>query len=166
METAKRGRRVTDINSEKVKVFINSLKSGAYIQTACTFAGIGESTVHRWLERGRKENARIESGEEALVDEQPYLELWESIEKARAEATLRNVTLIQTAAQNGTWQAAAWFLERTNPSLYGRRNYNEITGKDGGALDVNLSVEELDRKIAVLMGEVTDESGESTQSTE
>jgi hypothetical protein len=160
--TATKGRRVTDINSDKVKVLIASLKNGAYLQTACTYAGIGESTVHRWLERGRTENAKIESGENATDTEKPYLELWESIEKARAEATLRNLTLIQTAAQNGTWTAAAWYLERTNPALYGRRNYNEVTGANGGALEINLTAEELNAKIATIMGEVLVESGETS----
>lgn len=168
----KQGRKVTDPTSDRVAVLVNALKSGAYLETACTYAGIGESTVYRWLERGRTENERLEKGEEANPDEASYLELWEAIEKARSEATLRNVTLIQTAAQNGTWTAAAWWLERTSPKLYGRRNYNEVTGKDGGALEVNMTAEQLDRKIALLMGEVSEmgevteyESGEPTQTT-
>jgi len=29
------------------------------------------------------------------------------------------------------WHAAAWKLERRNPRLYGRRTYQEVTGRDG-----------------------------------
>lgn len=147
------GRNAPDVNSDKIKAFINALKNGAYIETACTYTGVGESSVYRWLERGRAENARIESGEKTDPNETPYWELWEAIEKARSEATLRNLTLIQTAAQGGSWQAAAWYLERTTPKLYARRNYNEITGANGGAVEVSLSVDDLNAKIATLMGE-------------
>ena len=152
-ETKKAGRNAPSVNAEKIKVFINSLKNGAYIETACTYAGVGESSVYRWLERGRNENARIEEGGSPDPKETPYWELWEAIEKARSEATLRNLTLIQTAAQGGSWQAAAWYLERTSPKLYARRNYNEVTGKDGGALEVSMSVDDLNAKIASLMGD-------------
>lgn len=160
MATKKAGRNAPDVNSEKIKTLIASLKNGAYLDTACTYAGIGSSSVYRWLERGRLENERIEAGEKPSPDEKPYWEIWESIEKARSEATLRNVTLVQTAAQNGSWQAAAWFLERTNPRLYGRRNYNEVTGSEGKPLEVSVSVDDLNAKIAQLMGE-HNELGES-----
>ena len=47
------------------------------------------------------------------------------------------------------------------PALYGRRNYNEITGANGGPLQVEMNVDELDRKIGVIMGEILDESGQT-----
>jgi len=147
------GRQAPTIEDERIKVLIASLKNGAYVETACTYAGVGVSSVYRWLERGKAENDRLETGETADPNETPYWEIWEAIEKARSEATLRNVTLVQSAAQNGSWQAAAWFLERTNPKLYGRRNYNEVTGADGKPLEVSVSVDDLNAKIASLMGE-------------
>ena len=165
MAKSKTGRKVASIDSTKVQTLINALKAGAYIQTACVYAGVSESTVYRWLDRGRKENERIENEEQPNAEEAPYLELWESIEKARAEATLRNLQVIQTSAQNGSWQASAWFLERTMPALYARRAYNEVTGPNGGPLQVDLTVEELDQKIGVIMGEVLDESGQTSITT-
>jgi hypothetical protein len=55
---------------------------------------------------------------------------------------LRNIGIIQTAAQNGTWQAAAWYLERTNPKKWGRHDTVEVTGTDGGAIQVEVSVKD------------------------
>lgn len=147
------GRQAPTVNDERVKVLINSLKNGAYVETACAYSGIGTSSVYRWIERGKAEDERLQNGDTPNPEETPYWEIWDAIEKARSEAMLRNITLIQTAAQSGSWQAAAWFLERTNPKLYGRRNYNELTGADGGALEVALSVDDLNAKIASLMGE-------------
>lgn len=151
--TKKAGRNAPTINDERVKVLIASLKNGAYVETACAYSGIGTSSVYRWIERGRAEEDRLQAGEAPNPEETPYWEIWDAIEKARSEATLRNITLIQTAAQNGSWQAAAWFLERTAPKLYGRRSYNEVTGANGGAVEVALSVDDLNAKIASLMGE-------------
>jgi len=147
------GRQAPSLSDEKLKVLIASLKNGAYVETACSYAGIGTSSVYRWLERGRVEDERLQNGEAPNPEETPYWEIWDAIEKARSEATLRNLTLIQTAAQSGSWQAAAWYLERTSPKLYARRNYNEVTGANGGALEVALSVDDLNAKIASLMGE-------------
>jgi hypothetical protein len=64
------------------------------------------------------------------------------VEKARADAVIRNVGIIQQAAQDGSWQASAWYLERTNPRKWGRHETVEITGADGGAIQVQHSVKD------------------------
>ena len=35
---------------------------------------------------------------------------------------VHNFEIVQSAAQNGVWQAAAWILERRFPARWGRRN--------------------------------------------
>ena len=50
--------------------------------------------------------------------------------------------MIQKAAQEGSWQASAWYLERTNPRKWGRTETVEITGADGGAIAVAYSIKE------------------------
>ncbi len=49
-----------------------------------------------------------------------YREFLEAIEKAEAQAKVRNVTIIQAAAKDN-WQAAAYWLERRYPEEWGRR---------------------------------------------
>ncbi len=51
----------------------------------------------------------------------PYTEFRDAVEKARAEAEARKLSVIHTAAESGIWQAAAWFLERSFPKRWGRR---------------------------------------------
>ncbi len=46
------------------------------------------------------------------------MEFLESIKKAKAKAVIRNVLIIQTAAKK-TWQAAAWWLERSHHKDWG-----------------------------------------------
>jgi transposase len=118
---------------------------------AAAHAGIAYSTLASWNARGRRELERTANGEKPDPKEAPFVEILEAVEKARAEATVRNVTLISRAAQDGTWQAAAWWLERTQPRKYGRRT--EVTGPDGGPMEHNVTVADLEATIAGLLGE-------------
>lgn len=43
-----------------------------------------------------------------------------AIEKAKSERKAVMVQTITKAAQGGTWQAAAWYLERQYPAEYAR----------------------------------------------
>jgi hypothetical protein len=70
--------------------------------------------------------------------EQIYQEFREAVEKAKAEAEVRDVTLIDKAAKDGSWQAAAWKLERKFPNKWGRVNRTEISGPDGAPVKVDI----------------------------
>jgi transposase-like protein len=129
--------RPTKLTDDVQKRVLDALRSGNYMETAARYAGIDESTLHRWIARGKEDDA-----------EEPYREFCKSVERARAEAEVRNLHLIQSAAQGGTWQAAAWFLERSFPGRWGRREKVEMSGPDGGPITL--------KGLADLMG-VSDE---------
>jgi transposase len=154
------GRKVTPATDVRVERLIEALKAGNYLEHACDYAGIGKSTVYRWLDRGQQEAENIEQGLKPDRHEKQYVELWDAIKRARSEATVRNVALIQQAARNGTWQAAAWWLERTAPQQYGRSVRAEVTGENGEPIKVSVTVNALEAKIAALIGEI-DESSDS-----
>jgi hypothetical protein len=141
----KKGRRVSKLQDPKVQLLIQALDEGNYIEIACSYAGLAPSTVYRWLERGRAERASQELGIDPDPNEAEYLELCESVEKARATAVLRNVSIIQTAANTGQWQAAAWWLERSMPNQYGRKIQAEVSAP--------VSVKELEARMLTLLGE-------------
>jgi len=102
---------------------IQALQAGNYQDTACAFAGIAPATYYRWMA-----DAELPDADKELV------EFREEVIKARAEAEIRNVAQIQLAAQEGTWQAAAWYLERSHPNRWGR--YQRV--------DVDVTVEAID----------------------
>lgn len=105
-----------------------ALRGGNYIDTSCEYAGIAVSTYHRWMNEATEDNAsNIKK------------EFREAVVKARSEAEIRNVTLIQRAATGGTWQAAAWWLERSHPTKWGRqqRITQEISGPNGSPIQVS-----------------------------
>ncbi len=117
--------RPTKLVPERVERLLEAIRVGNYINTAVVYAGITEATFYRWLEIGEANK------------EGKYREFLESVKKAEADAEARQVALISKAA-NETWQAAAWLLERKHPARWGQRNKTEVTGKEGGPIQVDI----------------------------
>ena len=97
---------------------VASLRAGAYIETAAAAAGVSASTVHAWLRRA--EDHPDDCGS-------PFLEFLEAVERARAEAELEAISVIRDAAPR-SWQAAAWYLERSYPKRWGRQAPKPVDG--------------------------------------
>jgi transposase-like protein len=95
------------------------------IESACALVGISRSTYHKWMNE--------------------YSDFSDTIQKARAEAVQGYLQVIKDAASDGTWQAAAWWLERVLPTQYGRKTTIETISTD--ALVARL--EELERDLAI-----------------
>jgi transposase-like protein len=140
--------RRSKLTPETQQAIINALNSGNWLETAAHYAGIASATLYNWLDRGRIERERIDADEEPYESESAYVEFLEAVEKARSQAQVRAVGLIQKAAIDGTWQAAAWFLERSDPQRWGRYGRVEVTGANGGAVAVDVtSLEEKVKKV-------------------
>lgn len=124
-----------------IEAITKALKAGCTKKDACSLASISEQTFYRWLREGEKDS---EGGE--------AWQFCESIKKAIAEARARNVTIIQKHAVNN-WTAAAWWLERSDPESWGKRDKVEMTGADGGAMEMKvISENEInDEEIADIM---------------
>jgi|LakMenEpi03Aug12_release.lakeMendotaPanAssembly.Ray.scaffolds.fasta_scaffold360217_2 transposase len=118
----------------------NAIAAGSYSEIAARYAGVSSTTFYKWMALGDGDNA-----------ESPYREFREAVENARATSEVRNIGLIQQAANNGTWQAAAWYLERTSPARWGRRSALEVSGTEGGAIRIDVSIDELETKVAKLL---------------
>jgi transposase len=143
--------RSSKLTPEVQKAIVEALRAGNYQESAAAYVGISHTTFHNWLNRGREEARRITDGEKANPKEAAYLEFLDAVEKARGEAEVRNVMHIQRAAQEGTWQAAAWFLERSFPRRWGRKDRHEHVGDNGEAIKVSVSTGELEEKVKSLL---------------
>lgn len=91
--------RPTKLTPELQAAVVQAIAAGNTRHDAAEYAGVGMRSLYRWLARGRK----AKGGR--------YRHLWQAVKKAEADAVVRNVAIIQKAAQK-TWQAAAWWLER------------------------------------------------------
>lgn len=127
------GRR-SKLTPEIQEKIVIAIEAGNYADAACRYAGIDYSTFFRWMQKGEES------------DDQ-YGEFRKAVEKARAHAEVKYVAVIDRAAREGTWQAAAWWLERTQPQKYGRKERYEVSGPDGGNIVVDVSMEELESKV-------------------
>lgn len=117
----------------RLQVLYNALSQGMTIKSACALAGIHQSTYFEW------------------VTNKP--EFTELVKRAESEMKERALKVINQAAQNGQWQAAAWLLERREPNEYGRQDRVRIE-------DVRGTAEKLAEKIGVTVEELLAEVGE------
>jgi hypothetical protein len=127
------------LTEEIQEAIITALRNGHYMDDAANLVGISEHTAYNWIARGRKASEETEQGIEPAAEELKYLRFFQSVKAARSEAIDRNLTVIRTAAQDGSWQASAWYLERTNPQKWGRRDTVALTGAEGQQVSVEIS---------------------------
>ena len=113
--------RPTKLTPDVHAAIVNAILAGNYAETAARYAGVTPATFYNWTARGREAKQGI------------YFEFFDAIEKAKAQAEVRDVAIIERAA-NDTWQAAAWMLERKFPARWGRTDRAELTGKNGGPI--------------------------------
>jgi len=143
---AKRGR-PSLINEKLIDELTGYLAEGLYIEHACSLVGIHDSTFHSWMRRARQEQADRNAGLDPTPDNDIFLHLLASVEKAHAIAAREHLGNIRAAANDGTWQASAWILERKFPKMWGRVDRTELSGPGEGPIRVNVSTEDLERKI-------------------
>lgn len=96
---------------EVIDRFVELVGAGNYLKSAAAGAGLRERGVHEWLREGATGQGR------------PWCQdFHRRVTVARAEAQIRALGQINKAASSGTWQAAAWFLERSDPTHWGGRH--------------------------------------------
>jgi transposase len=130
--------RPTKLTPEIQDKIIDAIQAGNYQDAAARYAGIDPATYYRWMSKGEDPDS-------------PYSEFREAIERAKAAAEVESVAIIKLAARDGTWQAAAWWLERTRPQKFGRKERYEVTGAEGGNLQVNVSMQDLEEKVSRIL---------------
>ena len=86
-----------------------ALSQGATYQLASAYAGITYETFNTW--RGK------------------FSEFSDAVKKAEARAAVGWLAQIERAATEGSWQAAAWKLERRYPDDWGRKERLDISIK-------------------------------------
>ena len=112
--------RKSKLNKELIEKAYKLVAAGNYHKDVYPILGVDESTWYRWLSDGEKAKSGIKR------------EFYETIKKAEKDAIARNVALIQQAAKEGNWQAAAWWLERKYFEDWGRKDKVDLTAdKDG-----------------------------------
>jgi hypothetical protein len=92
------------------------LASGTTRARAAQRAGVPDNSLKRWLAEGKVVRRQLDHAPPPPPS--PELPIAERL--VQAEPGL--VAAIIQAAQRGSWQAAAWLLERSYPDRWGRRD--------------------------------------------
>jgi hypothetical protein len=144
--------RPTKLTPDIHRAIVTALEAGNYQDDSAAYAGVSTSALYNWMARGRAERERVEAGEKPRKAEAIFVEFVDAVESARAKAAVRHVANIAKAANEGAWQASAWYLERSYPQKWGRLNRTEISGPDGGPIETRVDLEALDEKLSALLG--------------
>jgi hypothetical protein len=86
---------------------VQALRSGNYLDTCASLAGVHPDTLKQWLKRGAQDP----------TGQTPEGRLWARIAAAMSEAEAIDVARMNRAAQKD-WRAAAWVLERRWPERW------------------------------------------------
>lgn len=115
--------RPTKLTQEVHDLIVEAVRAGNYYEVAARAAGVEASTFYKWMKRGREGKGKR------------YVEFFHAVEQARAEAERESVEIVRNAAKKD-WAAASWWLERIAPARWGRRDKFEVTGAEGGPVQV------------------------------
>lgn len=92
--------RPSKFNDETIAKLTQAIQLGSTFALACKYAQISERTFYEWMAN------------------KPQFS--QAIKEAEGKAAITWLAKIEKAASEGTWQAAAWKLERRYPNEYGR----------------------------------------------
>lgn len=94
---------------------LQAIRAGVPRCKAAEACNISPRTLRTWLARGKR-------------GEEHYGEFRRDVAKAEADCVADMVAIVQEAARAGTWQAAAWWLERRHPDAWGteRRRLRDL----------------------------------------
>ena len=121
---AKIGHRPSKLTPAVHHAIVESVRAGTPIIHAAAAAGVtSTSTIYQWIAKGGKDPAS------------PYAAFARDIKSAEADAVAKNVRIVLQAGEK-SWQAAAWWLERTHPEEFARRDGLAL----GASSDVTVKV--------------------------
>jgi transposase len=99
--------RPSKLTPEAIAQLEQLVRAGTTIDVAAAAVGVNRATIYRWLAAGEKARKGTYTRQ-----------LREAVERARAESESVLVARIGQAAAKGSWQAAAWLLERRFPERW------------------------------------------------
>ncbi len=143
--------RPTIFDATRSEALLNAIRLGAPIAVSCDFAGISRATLALWRNRGEKARA-ADQGKLSPIDRK-FVVFIDALDKAVAQAAIqaqRTIhTLMSQEVKNATpeqqriaMSAAQFFLTHRLSRHYNTSTRTELTGRDGGPLEVALTSEQ------------------------
>ena len=129
------GRRAK-LTPEVEEKFLQAIRLGCPIKDAAGCAGIGEATYHHWRMMAESGINPVSKKRVNKATRERYINFIKRVKEVEGEATRAWLAVIEKAAKEGKWTAAAWKLERRR-SMFIPRTEQRIVG----VVDANVKVE-------------------------
>jgi transposase len=130
-------------SKELITDIIKYIESGASNKDAAALSGVSEETFYNWL------RPTIKKDDKEIPNPDYHPEFSESLKKAKTKRKVAMVNRILSAAK-GSWQAAAWYLERQYNEEFGRRDKHELS------FDPRKAIKKMDERIKKRWPELED----------
>lgn len=134
---SRRGR-PTDLTPEIQEALCAAIDKGVPIRYACALAEVGVSTFYGWIEKGERDE---KSGETSA-----YSDFANAVTRARARKTERLLVKLEKYANETNFvtgmhdlKGLIWLLERTEQQDFAPRQKTEISGPNGGPVQMSLA---------------------------
>jgi len=96
------------LNKKMIDNIAAAVSIGATYEIAAAYAGVSESSLAHWLAIGRQEQDKKDANEAVLPENSIYLQLLQSVEKAKGELGIELLQEVQEARRakdiNSTWR--------------------------------------------------------------
>ena len=126
--------RPTKLTDNTIKKLETALKIGLSQKKAAIYSGISERTFYLWQKKYKEIEKECNGDPDNIknADDLDLFHFFQSIKKAKIDGELNHLGVITKAADNGVWQASAWFMERSNPEEWGRIEKNNDSDDEDG----------------------------------
>lgn len=128
--------RPTDLTQEMHDNLVKLISDGMPLSKAAAHEDVHWSTFKRW---------RTREGE-------PYETFRASVKRAQAVAQKQMIADIRDGVEN--WQARAWYLERSDPKNWGRRDRLDTTIRKGEPIKPGEDARTVREKLVAALAEV------------
>ncbi len=120
----------------RIKIISESIRKKNSQEAACRHAKVAESSYYEWLKQGRIELERIErEGGTVRSERELQVALLLARDEALAEVESDLVAKIDKHSVKDP-KAAMWLLEKRFPAQWGEVRRVELTGVDGGPIEI------------------------------
>jgi len=109
---------------------LEAMRLGNTFRASCRQVGLNSDLGHEWLYKGRKWPEKF-----------PEYAAWaEAMEQVKAEVQGEMIEVVRNTALSGapnTWQAAAWYLERSDPEHWSKRDRLTVQNEGAPLVQIN-----------------------------
>lgn len=104
--------RPTKLTADVATAIVKAIRAGNYPEVAAACNGVSRSAYYEWMQRGDR----------AAEGDELFTEFADAVTRARAWAERKMVGIVRRDAAANP-DSARWFLERSMPERWGRRDH-------------------------------------------